>query len=344
MRAFYCDGCGSLVFFENYQCVKCESRLGFAPDVFDLLAIEPDDDVWRPVSDKNRDKRYRRCANDLQHAVCNWLIPTGDENELCVSCRRNDVIPDLTSPENVGNWAKIEIAKRRTIYNLIELGLFTEFSAKLRFKFLGGEDILTGHADGLITLNVAEADDVERERRRVSFREPYRTLLGHFRHEVGHFYWERLVSNSPAHKKFRQLFGDETRDYAEALKNYYASGPPADWQLNFISVYATAHPWEDWAETWAHYLHMVDTLETAASFGISLKPKHPDGKAMSAEPVNVDVVESPFDRIFRHWLPLTYALNTLNRGMGLPDLYPFVLSKTIIEKLRFVHDVIAAVK
>jgi hypothetical protein len=344
MRAFYCDRCGSLVFFENFQCVKCDARLGFAADAFDLLALENDGEVWVPVAEANRHRRYRRCANDLQHAVCNWLIADDDKNELCASCRRNDVIPDLTVGENLRLWAKIEIAKRRAIYNLIELHLFTEFSEKLRFKFMSGDTVVTGHAAGLITLNVAEADDVERERRRVSFREPYRTLLGHFRHEIGHFYWKRMVADTSAHERFRTLFGDETRNYADALKNYYANGAPADWQINYISAYATAHPWEDWAETWAHYLHMIDTLETAASFGMSLKPKHPDAKAMSAEPRTVDVVESPFDRILRHWLPLTYALNSLNRGMGLPDLYPFVLSTPIIEKLRFVHDVIVAVK
>jgi hypothetical protein len=344
MRAFYCDRCGSLVFFENYQCLKCESRLGFAPDAFDLLTLDPVGDSWRTVARSGPNAFYRRCANDLKHAACNWLIPSNDPHELCVSCRCNDVIPDLAVPGNLQSWGKIEAAKRRIIYNLIEIHLFSEFSDKLQFKFVDGENSLTGHANGLITLNIAEADDVERERRRVSFREPYCTLLGHFRHEIGHFYWEHLVANTSHHERFRQFFGDDTRNYGEALQNYYAHGAPADWQRNFISVYAAAHPWEDWAETWAHYLHMIDTLETAASFGMSLKPKHPDAKAMSAEPAKVTVVETAFDKVLRHWLPLTYALNTLNRGMGLPDLYPFVLSKTIIEKLRFVHDVIAAVR
>jgi hypothetical protein len=340
MRAFYCDRCGSLLFFENYQCLKCDSRLGFAPDTLDLVTLDPAEDLWRAVGQPDNDRLYRRCANDLKHAVCNWLIPSNDPDELCISCRRNDLIPDLTDPRNLQLWGKIEAAKRRAIYNLLQLRLLLNDSQTLRFKFAGGENVLTGHANGLITLNIAEADDVERERRRVSFREPFRTLLGHFRHEIGHFYWEQLIANSPALSKFRELFGDETRAYSDALQNYYASGPPADWQNNYISAYATAHPWEDWAETWAHYLHMVDMIETAGSFGMSLKPKHPDAKAMRAEPATVSIDEAPFEKILRHWFPLTYALNTLNRGMGLPDLYPFVLSTPIIQKLRFVHDII----
>jgi hypothetical protein len=339
MRGFCCDRCGSLVFFENYQCLKCDSRLGFAPDVLDLLTVDQEGEAWRAVAGNAQSALYRRCANDLKYAVCNWLIPAGDPHELCVSCRRNEVIPDLNVAGNLQLWTKVEAAKRRTIYNLLQLHLFGPNSEKLRFNLLSGANVMTGHKDGLITLNIAEADDIERERRRVSFREPYRTLLGHFRHEIGHFYWDGLVKQAGNLEKFRHVFGDETRDYGEALKIYYQTGPTGDWQLWFISAYATAHPWEDWAETWAHYLHIIDTLETAASFGISLKPKHPDAKSMTAAPAHVHVEEAPFDKILRHWLPLTYALNTLNRGMGLADLYPFVLSTTIVEKLRFVHEV-----
>lgn len=345
MHVFFCSRCESLVFFENFQCLSCGSRLGFAPDISDLTALDPEGDLWRAVGRPKNEALYRRCANDLQHAACNWLIPAADPEELCVSCRHNDVIPDLTVPGNLQLWAKIESAKRRTAYTLLQLSLLGAGSEKLRFNFMGGKDVLTGHADGVITVNIAEADDVERERRRVSLHEPYRTLLGHFRHEIGHFYWDLLVPEGPAREKFRALFDDETRDYGEALKKHYASGPPADWQLNFISAYAAAHPWEDWAETWSHYLHMVDTIETAGSFGMSLKPKdHPDAKVMQADPTKVSIEETRFEKILRTWLPLTYALNSLNRGMGLPDLYPFVLSKTIIEKLRFVHEVIAAVR
>jgi hypothetical protein len=61
---------------------------------------------------------------------------------------------------------------------------------------------------------------------------------------------------------------------------------------------------------------------------------------MTADPGSGPRWDTGFDRILQNWLPLTYALNELNRGMGLPDLYPFVLSAPAIEKLRFVHEVL----
>lgn len=170
--------------------------------------------------------------------------------------------------------------------------------------------------------------------------EPYRTLLGHFRHEVGHHYWERLVRDGVWHEAFRETFGDERRDYAEALSAHYAGGPPADWQQRFVSGYAAAHPWEDFAETWAHYLHMVDTLETAAAFGLRLAPA-----AGSASGLVLSIGFEPcrqrdFDALVGAWLPLTYAVNSLNHSMGQPDLYPFVLAPTVQGKLRFVHGLV----
>jgi hypothetical protein len=342
MKAFHCDRCGSLVFFENYQCVKCKSRLAFEPGHLDLATLdEVGENLWRSVA--RPEEKYRRCANDLEHSVCNWLVPANDPEAQCISCRANEVIPDLTAPGNLERWSKIETAKRRALYTLLHLGLFKE-ETNVRFRFLGDTSdtpVLTGHSKGVITLNVIEADDVEREKRRVSFREPYRTLLGHFRHELGHYYWDRIIAGKPSLERFRELFGDPGCSYSGALQAYYQAGPPVDWQLQYVSAYATAHPWEDWAETWAHYMHIVDTLETAASFGMSLKPKHPDASAMTADPSRVVEQESSFNRLLRHWFPLTYALNSLNRGMGLPDLYPFVLSDAIIEKLRFVHEVVA---
>ncbi len=347
MRAFWCDQCGNLVFFENYQCLKCNSRLGFAPDALDLVTLEPAEaePQWRVVAGAKEGTLYRRCANDTQHAACNWLVPANEPDELCVSCRHNEIIPDLTAPGNLEMWTKVESAKRRLIYNLIQLNLFGERSNGLRFHFLGGNQTMTGHAEGLITLNMAEADDAEREKLRVNLHEPYRTLLGHFRHEVGHFYWDKLIANTGKLDAFRGLFGDERADYGQALQTHYANGPRPDWQLAFISAYASSHPWEDWAETWAHYLHMIDTIETAGSFGVSLAPRHPSAKLMRAEPSGTVVAtsETPFERIVRNWIPLTYALNSLNRGMGLGDLYPFILSDAILAKLRFVHDVITDV-
>jgi hypothetical protein len=199
---------------------------------------------------------------------------------------------------------------------------------------------MTGHANGVITVNTAEADDVERERRRQGLGEPYRTLVGHMRHESGHFYWDRLIRDRAAHDGFRALFGDERADYAAALQRHYEQGPPADWPTRCVSAYAAAHPWEDWAETWAHYLHMVDTLETGAENGLAIKPRRPDEPALPKISPAVASGGVAFDRLIDSWFPLTYVLNNLNRGLGLADAYPFVLSTPAIEKLRFVHDTI----
>lgn len=348
MKTFYCDHCGNLVFFENTQCVKCGHALGFLPGAQDISALEPAGaGEWRALAAPAKGRLYRQCENGRDHKVCNWLVPAEDPGPFCVSCRLNQTIPNLGAPENLQRWHKIEIAKRRLIYTLIHLRLPLAGGEKrppLRFNFLadlpGAPSILSGHADGLITLNIAEADDAEREKRRVNLHEPYRTLLGHFRHESGHYYWDRLIANTPRLGRFRERFGDETGDYAAALKRHYQQGAPMDWQNRFVSAYASCHPWEDWAETWAHYLHIVDTIETAAGFGISLAPKHPAAAAMTADPAKVSAPDAGFEGIMNHWFPLTYALNSLNRGMGLPDLYPFVLSTPAIEKLRFIHETV----
>jgi hypothetical protein len=327
--------------------VNCQHTLGFLPDVLDLSTLESTpNNSWRALSTAAKGEEYRQCQNGREHEVCNWLVPIKDENLFCVSCRLNKTIPDLTVPENLERWHKMELAKRRLIYTLLHLGLPLNGQPKenrppLQFNFLadtpGGPPVLTGHEQGLITLNIAEADDAEREKRRVGFHEPYRTLLGHFRHEVAHYYWDQLIADTPRLKRFRELFGDETQDYSTALKNYYANGAPKDWQDHHVSAYATAHPWEDWAETCAHYLHIMDTIETAASFGMTLRPKHPAAPTMTADPKSISETEDDFDRILKNWMPLTYAFNSLNRGMGLPDLYPFVLSPPVIKKLRFIH-------
>ncbi len=204
--------------------------------------------------------------------------------------------------------------------------------------------IMTGHNQGVITINIAEADDAEREKRRQQLHEPYRTLLGHFRHEVGHYYWDRLIKGTKQLEPFRKLFGDDQQDYAKSLENHYAQGAPANWQQHFVSSYASSHPWEDWAETWAHYLHMVDTLETAAACGLSLRPGRKDEPTLKNAPEPRPERIGSFDKMIDNWFPLTYVLNNLNRGLGMPDGYPFVLSTPVIEKLRFVHDTIAALQ
>jgi hypothetical protein len=201
---------------------------------------------------------------------------------------------------------------------------------------------VTGHANGLITLDIDEADDVRREQLRTSLHEPYRTLLGHLRHEVGHYYWDRLVDNTPWIDAYRELFGDERVDYTAALKKHYEYGPRADWANHHVSSYASVHPWEDWAETWAHYLHMVDTVDTALSFGIDAEEVE-----IEAEPFKSDALWKPDDAgaqdfldFLNSWVELTNVLNELSRSMGQPDFYPFVLPRAAVAKLQFIHNVV----
>lgn len=357
MKTFDCDACGSLVFFENTTCLACQHTLGFLPDVLDLGALQPAPDRphhFRALAAAARDRLYRTCANGRDHGVCNWLVPADDPEPLCTACRLNDVIPDLSAPANLPLWHRLELAKRRLVYTLLSLRLPTEPAPNqnipaLRFSFLndtsGAPPVLTGHAGGVVTINLAEADDAVREQRRVNLHEPFRTLLGHFRHEVAHYYWLRLVAPSPPLlARFRALFGDDSTDYSAALNRHYEQGPPADWPTHHVSAYASAHPWEDWAETAAHYLHLIDTVETAAGFGLSLRPRHhPAAASMTTDARQLpDPAAAGFDALLSAWFPLTYALNSLNRGVGLPDLYPFALSTPALEKLRFVHEVLRA--
>jgi hypothetical protein len=329
-----------MVFFENTRCLKCESQLGFLPDVLDLSALEADaNNQWRAISPLAKKGIYRECANRQQHKICNWMVRLDDPNPFCASCRLNEMIPGLSDANNIARWEKLELAKRRCLYTFMRLGLPVENTTNngqrsLRFRFLQdteGAPVQTGHENGVITINIAEADGDERERRRLAFHEPYRTLVGHFRHESGHFYWDRLIANSTNLESFRNLFGDETVDYAAALKKYYQQGPAKDWPERTVTAYASSHPWEDWAETWAHYLHIMDTMETAASFGIGVRAKIP--RVTFNKNVGLDV-------LLNEWVPLTCALNAINRGMGLPDLYPFVIPPRVVEKLRFIHAVI----
>ncbi len=349
MRLFECTNCGQTLHFENRSCERCGHRLGYAALQRTLLALEREEHLWRPVGALG--PLYRFCEN-AGHDACNWLVPAERGGSFCEACRHNRTIPDLSVPTNLERWRRIEWAKHRLIYSLLQLRLplvaWWERTEGLGFDLLADPDdpnaphVLTGHAAGLITLNIAEADDAERESRRTSFGEPYRTLLGHFRHEIGHYYWDRLIRDGPrdALGPFRDLFGDERADYGEALKRYYAEGPAPEWREHCISAYASSHPWEDFAETWAHYLHMVDTLETAGVYGLRLRPHVAEGAALS---MRVDFDSYGQDRVeplIEAWTPLTLAVNSLNRSMGLPDLYPFVLSPAVVDKLGFVHDLI----
>ena len=354
MKVFHCDHCTQLVFFENTQCVACGHRLAYLPDLGVVGSLDPaGGSDWTSPLPRAAGKVWRLCANYADHDVCNWAVPADDPHTLCTSCRLTRMIPDLTRAENHGRWYKLEVAKRRLVYALLAMHLPVRSkdddpAGGVTFEFLADPSdpadpaVLTGHADGVITINIAEADDDERERRRVQMREPYRTLLGHVRHEVGHYYWDRLVRDNPDRlEKFRALFGDDRADYAEALKRHYELGPAGDWSARCVTAYASVHPWEDWAETWAHYLHMSDTLEIAANCGLSLRPLRKNEPSLKTVPDPVDDIPEPFGDLIESWYPLTYLLNNLNRGLGLSDPYPFVLPTPAVDKLRFVHDTIA---
>src|SRR5262245_33193678 len=344
MKLFECQNCGQPLYFENTKCESCGLLLGYLPHQEVVTALEEVDGLWRALA--GQDERYRFCAN-AEHDVCNWLVAAEEPEVYCVACRHNRTIPDLSNPENLVHWRKIEYAKHRLFYTLLRLRLpltrRPEDPNGLAFDFLsssgnGGEGqgpIMTGHAGGLITLNVAEADAPERERQRKSMGEPYRALMGHFRHEIAHYYWDHLVKDSPAIDEFRRLFGDEREDYGQALQRHYANGPPPDWPERFVTTYASSHPWEDFAETLAHYFHLVDTLETASAFGLRLRPKV--GAADLAAAIDFDPYLAEMDRIIDAWLPLTFAVNSINRSMGQPELYQFLLPPAVTTKLTVLH-------
>jgi hypothetical protein len=309
--------------------------------------------VYSPLFNRSRNVAY--CANHDYHA-CNWLVDAS-VGGLCQACNLNRTIPDLSKPENLGRWQLIEAAKHRVVYSLLRLGLPVISKAEdpdrgLIFDFLEPVDapdgkgvghVLTGHDDGVITLNVVEADDATRAKIREEMGEPYRTLLGHFRHETAHYYWQLLVPGSQNYRVFRDTFGDETRDYAQALQVYYKNGPVADWQQHHISAYASSHPHEDWAETFAHYLHMVDTLETAYAFGLRIRPRAGHDENLSTAVSFDPYASAEFDPILEAWLPVTFAVNSLNRSMGVPDLYPFVIAPEVVNKLRVLHNILHSV-
>jgi hypothetical protein len=357
VKTFHCTACQALVFFENTKCLACGRSLAYFPERAEMLALEPGEDgAWHSVQGNVIEaNQYKYCANYTKHGTCNWALKNEDPESMCCSCMLTHTIPNLEVAGNQEAWAKLETAKRRLVYALLSLKLsvrskWQDEKRGLEFKFMSdsaganGDQgrVLTGHDNGIITINVAEADDVYREKERLAHGEPYRTVLGHFRHEIGHYYWDLLIADSKRLEDFRRLFGDERADYQLALKQHYEAGPPANWADNFISAYASTHPWEDWAESWAHVMHMVDALETAHFVGLSVKPARRDEPALSVPPVPTRAHVGDFDNLIKEWATLTYVLNNLTRGLGLADAYPFVLSAPIVDKLRFVCETIAA--
>ncbi len=347
MKLFRCDHCGNVLYFENTVCESCGHALGYWHATNMLVSLEPEDGHFRaPILP---DKQFVYCTN-AQYGACNWLVeynPGGDP--FCRACRHNGIIPPMDDPANLAHWQTIERAKKRLFYSLLRLALPLATRNEdpvhgLRFEFLADEaaaqPVMTGHENGVITLALKEADDGVREATRLKMNEPYRTLLGHFRHEVGHHYWDILIDNGPALARFRELFGDEREDYAAALQRHYEQGAPANWQQTHISAYATSHPWEDWAETWAHFLHIVDTTEMAAAFGVRLDPRVDQSGELKTR-INFDPYRlAGIDELISHWVPLSSLINNLNRAVGQHDAYPFVLTPAVVEKLGFIESVV----
>jgi hypothetical protein len=324
--SFACGHCGHLVFFENTKCLNCATPQGFVPERLELVALEGD-----------AGRRLYRCANQAL-AGCNWMV--GAEGELCRSCELTRTRPNDADDVGLAEFARAEAAKRRVIMQLLDLGLPGVSPGELAFDLLSSEyqPVTTGHADGVITIDLAESDDARREERRSELDEPYRTMLGHLRHELGHYFQPLIVTGDDQWTECRELFGDERQDYGEALERHYRQGTPEDWTARYVSVYATMHPWEDWAETFAHYLHIRDTLQTAAEYGVSVRGPRAvtTDRSLKATP-QPEAGERGFAEVLDNWLPLTYALNAVNRSMGRDDLYPFTLAEPVIDKLQFVH-------
>jgi hypothetical protein len=333
VHSFACPHCSALVFFENTACLACGTELGYSRAERRLVRA---DSGWR-------------CAN-AQIAECNWLVARdAGSGTLCDCCALTRTRPSDADLKGLEEFAATEAAKRRLVHQLDDLGLPVVGRAVdpvggLAFDLLSSAyaPVVTGHAGGVVTLDLAEGDDGHRERMRVELAEPYRTVLGHLRHETGHWYWEVLVDRPGRAEQFRELFGDERADYSEALSRHYAGPPPDGWADEYVSTYATAHPWEDWAETFAHYLHIRDALQTARSWGVRV-----DGPALELEeesPVRADPVhvDDTMPALLATWVPLTLALNAINRSMGIADLYPFVLSPEIDRKLTFVDELVRA--
>lgn len=343
MKVFECAHCKHALFFENDACENCGHVCGYRDDDRKMLTFNISNPMLIPDSEKIA---YEYCKNK-EYEVCNWLIKKTDTQEYCRACQLNRTIPNLSDKKNFQKWQNLEVAKHRLIYQLQKIGL--DLPSKMSdnnglcFDFIAKMDdseTMTGHNNGVITILLREADPVFREQTRKELNEPYRTLIGHLRHEVGHYFWDRLVfNNQNTLSDFRYIFGNEEANYSDALQNYYEHGAPVNWQDEFISAYATSHPWEDWAETWAHYLHIMDMVETAHFFRLGVNPES-ISKNMKTKVTSDPYTIKDFRTIIDTCVPLSFAVNSINRAMGIPDVYPFVINRKVIEKMTFIHELL----
>lgn len=340
MAAPRCPQCGMVAFLEMQECPNCGSSMGYHYPSLSMVASPPEGAVIDGV-------RWVRCANWSWQ--CNWLVSVDDESGRCFACRLIRRRPDSDDTIALEKLADTALALRRLLVQLLAQGLpvvpYYVRDGGLAFDLLSsrsGESVVIGHADGVITIDLAESLDAHREAQRVRLGEPYRTMLGHFRHEVGHYYQQQLVSSEPLLGECRALFGDERASYSDAIQRHYVFGAPEDWADSFISEYATMHPWEDFAETFAHYLHITGTLATAAAAGVVLESDFADGIIAHDVVPAVDYRDLGIDRALEDWHWLSMMFNRVNRAMGQRDLYPFTLTEPVVEKLAFVHRLVTA--
>ena len=335
-----CPHCSGFALLEWHECEHCGSELGFRIDTLDFVNTVDgvtviDGETWR------------HCSN--RGWGCNWLVADSEESGRCFSCRLTRTLPPR---DDTIAWEKLRetgVAKRRMLVQLAQLGLpitpWYEKEGGLGFDLLSsfsGQRVIIGHANGIITLDLAETLDDYRESLRVRLGEPYRTVLGHFRHEIGHYYQQVLLDDA-GWEASRALFGDERASYQDAIARHYSQGAPDGWESSFISEYATMHPWEDFAETFAHYLHITGTLATAAHAGVVLDSNRAPGIVDHDIVPVVDYRELGLERMLFDWHWLSLMFNRVNRSMGQGDLYPFTLPEPVVEKLGFVHDAVVRV-
>ncbi len=335
-----CPSCGFVAFLDRQHCERCNARLGFHHPTLTFRelvdgAATIDGRRWVPCSQWDW--------------KCNWLLAEDDERARCFSCRLNRTIPPFDDTIAREKLAETGIAKRRLLVQLMELGLpivpYDEEPGGLGFDLLSsysGGRVITGHADGIITIDLAESLDEHREALRVVLGEPYRTMLGHFRHEIGHYYEQQLVSDEPLLSDCRALFGDERASYAEAIDRHYHHGPPEGWEEQYISSYATMHPWEDFAETWAHYLHITGTLTTAGRGAVRMDATRAHGLFDHDIVPRLSYLDATIEEILADWRWLSLMFNRINQAMGKSDLYPFTLVEPVAVKLGFVHRVVTS--
>jgi hypothetical protein len=326
VKAYRCRVCDNALYAENSVCVSCGTSLAYAREE---RAIVPVDERGAYVDAAGL--VWWICRN-LDLSGCTWLTPV--EGGQCAACDLTRTRPADDDVEGLEQFVLAERAKRHLVIELDTLGFpvvsrLEDPEEGLAFDLLSTteraaeDNVVIGHESGVITIDLAESDDAYREKVRAQLDEPYRTMLGHLRHETGHYYEWQLVRGDERMSRCRELFGDESADYQEAVDRHYSEGPPADWAERYISTYATMHPFEDFAETFAHYLHICDTLETAGEHGL-----------VTVAPV---AAFSRFrDVVAGVWIPLAIALNMVNRSMGKDDLYPFVIPAPVLDKLEFV--------